>query len=81
MGLKLNRNKTVQNTETTVALRRIASLPTHELIPWVEQSLYRIGKDLVEYGHDNESALVLDALKEAELMTELLQEIRRRAGL
>ena len=80
MGLKLNRSKSTSRSTETEALRRIASLPTHELTPWVEQSLYRIGKDLVDYGHAAEPALILDALKEAELMTELLQEIRRRVA-
>lgn len=53
-------------------------MPTHELTPYVEQGLYRIGKDLNDYSHDGEPAFVLDALKEAELVVEILREFRRR---
>lgn len=73
MGL---RRKTV--LKETTAAKRIASLPTTELATWVEQCLYRIGKDLVDYGHEGEKAYVLDALREAELTVEILSEFRRR---
>lgn len=70
--------KTTQPEQVTETARRIATMPTHELTPYVEQGLYRIGKDLNDYSHDGEPAFVLDALKEAELVVEILREFRRR---
>lgn len=70
--------KMTQAEKVTETAKRIATMPMHELTPYVEQGLYRIGKDLADYGHDGEPAYVLDALKEAELVVEILQEFRHR---
>jgi hypothetical protein len=72
------RKAMTQAEKETVAAKRLATMPTHELTPYVEQSLFRIGKDLADYGHDGEPAFVLDAFKEAELVVEILREFRRR---
>ena len=77
MGLLKKASQAQKESQTA---KRIATLPTPELAPWVEQCLYRIGKDLVDYAHEGEPAFVLDALREAELTVEILQEFRRRVA-
>ena len=72
------RKKPMPAEKQTATAKRIAHMQTAELAPYVEQSIYRIGKDLADYGHDGEPAYVLDAIREAELMLEILQEFRRR---
>jgi len=72
------RKTMTQAEKETAAAKRLAIMPTHELTPYVEQSLFRIGKDLADYGRDGETAYVFDALKEAELVVEILREFRRR---
>lgn len=74
--------KRTERREAPAALaKRIAIVPTPEITPWIESSLYHIGKGLLDYGRDPNPDLLEEALGAAEVVVELLQEYRRRMTL
>lgn len=78
MGLFNKRETLPQEREQTAALRRIAAMSTSEFVPWIESSLYQIGRSLADYQRDGGIERIDEALMASEVSTEMLQELKRR---
>lgn len=69
-----------RSTEPSQLELRVSHLGLHDLPGWAEQSLYAIGKDLVDWrARPTEVELIEDALAHAQTVTVALRELRRRA--
>ena len=66
-----------QQTKTE---RRVAKLPTDELILWGENALYAIGKDLTSWQRHRDAAGLGDAALGAEALVAVVAELQRRSG-
>lgn len=66
----------------TKAERRIVLLPTHDLIPWAEQCLYGVGRNLNDWSRDVARVELLEeAHQSAEVLLAVVEEIRRRSDI
>ena len=72
------RKKRDGNQPQTKIQKRISKLPTAELISWVENSLFVIGKEVTTYMRTNEKHLLNDAEMGAEVLHEIIKELKRR---
>lgn len=62
------------------ASRRVAAMPTSELIPWAEQSLYAVGRALSHYQREGNADWLADAALEGENLRVILGELTRRVS-
>ena len=58
--------------------KRISKLPTSELISWSENALFVIGKEVTTWMRTNDKALLNDAEMGAEVLHEIIKELKRR---
>jgi len=62
--------------------RRIRSMRTDDLPSWAEQSLYAIGRNLIEYRKDPSRPEFLDeAVDGSRVVVRLIEEYRRRLNI
>jgi hypothetical protein len=65
--------------QPTKLQKRISGLPTYDLVSWVENSLYVIGKEITHHQRTRN----LDSLSEmemgAEALLEIVRELKKRA--
>jgi len=64
------KNKQIEQEQTKLE-KRVASLETRDLVKWVDQTLFTIGKNVVSW----ERTLQPEMLSEAELGAEALQAV------
>jgi len=72
------RKKRDGNQPQTKIQKRISKLPTPELITWAENALFVIGKEVTTWMRTNEKALLNDAEMGAEVLHEIIKELKRR---
>jgi hypothetical protein len=58
--------------------KRISKLPTPELVSWAENSLFVIGKEVTGWLRTNEKTLLNEAEMGAEVLYEIIKELKRR---
>ena len=74
----LGGKKTKQERQKTRVERRVESLPTSELLQWVEQALYPIGRNLSSWQKTNEEVYLEEARLNAEVVYTIVQTIAKR---
>lgn len=77
---KQTKDAPTENSDTVEkARRRAASVPTHDLQPWIETSLYIIGRSLSEFNKDSSNeAFLIEAVEAGEIVAVLLREFKSR---
>lgn len=73
------KKKTDGHQSQTKIQRRVAQIPTPELITWAENSLYVIGKEVTGWMRTRDSALLDEADLGAEALYAITQELKKRA--
>lgn len=64
----------------TKAEKRVATLQTHDLVPWAEQCLYAVGRCLSEWSRDtSRTEALLEAVEGSEALQVVMKELQRRA--
>ena len=58
--------------------KRISKLPSSELVAWTENALFVIGKEVTTWMRTNEKHLLNDAEMGAEVLNEIIKELKRR---
>jgi hypothetical protein len=66
------------NRQPTKLEKRVASIPTHELIGWAENALFEIGKGLTRSLHDKNPDVLAELEMGAEALLAITKEIRKR---
>jgi len=67
-----------QQREKTKIEKRIESLPTAELVPWADQSLYTIGRYLATWQRTNEAAYLEEARIAADVVSAIVNSLAQR---
>lgn len=76
--LGLGGKKTKQERQKTKVEKRVDSLPTSELLQWVEQALYPIGRNLSAWQKTNEEVYLEEARLNAEVIYVIVETISKR---
>ena len=58
--------------------KRVASIPTHDLIGWAENALFEIGKGLTHSIRDNNEDALAEMEMGAEALLAITKELRKR---
>jgi hypothetical protein len=58
--------------------KRISKLPSSELVSWTENALFVIGKEITTYQRTGEKELLNEAEIGAEVLHEIVKELKRR---
>jgi hypothetical protein len=66
------------NPQLTKLEKRVASIPTHDLISWAENALFEIGKGLTHSIHDRNTDVLAELEMGAEALLAITKEIRKR---
>jgi hypothetical protein len=64
--------------ERTKVEKRVESLPTAELLPWVENALYAIGKNLTVWQKTQDGYALEEARMGAEVLHVILETLKKR---
>ncbi|NDH64835.1 MAG: hypothetical protein EBY26_00315 [Microbacteriaceae bacterium] len=73
--------KRLQEREQTKLERRASSLPTVELVPWVERSLLDIGRYLSAWQKTGAKAYLDEANAHSNIISTLMRELDKRSSL
>jgi hypothetical protein len=76
--MKILRKKQDGYQPQTKIQKRVSKLPTPELISWAENALFVIGKEVTTWMRTNEKHLLNDAEMGAEVLNEIIKELKRR---
>jgi len=57
----------------------VAGIGTPDLIMWVENALYVIGKEITHYQRDNSEFALEEALMGADALVAIIKELQKRA--
>lgn len=74
----LGGKKTKQERQKTKVEKRVESLPTSELLHWVDQSLYPIGRNLSSWQKTENLAYLEEARLNAEVVYTIIDAISKR---
>lgn len=58
--------------------KRISKLPSSELVAWTENALFVIGREITTYQRTGEKDLLNEAEIGAEVLHEIVKELKRR---
>jgi len=72
------KKKKVGYQPQTKIQKRISKLPSSELVSWVENSLFVIGKEITAWQRSGEKQLLNEAELGAEVLYEIVKELQRR---
>ena len=72
------RKKKPEERKLTKIEKRVESLPTSELMPWSEQSIYTIGRNLASWQRSQDNAYLEEARLGAEVLHTILESLARR---
>lgn len=64
--------------ERTRIEKRVDSLPTSELLPWTENALYTIGRNLSSWQKTKDDATLEEARVGAEALYVILESLKKR---
>jgi hypothetical protein len=67
------------NRQLTKLEKRVASIPTHDLVSWAENALFEIGKGLTRSIHDKDPDVLAEMELGAEALLAITKEIRKRS--
>jgi len=67
------------NPQPTKLQKRISGLPTYDLISWVENSLYVIGKEVTRHQRERNIESLYEMELGAEALLAIIQELKKRA--
>lgn len=70
--------KKKQERELTKLERRVEAMPTSELIPWTEQYLYSVGRNLSSWQKSQDIAYLEEARVAAEVVHTIVESLKRR---
>jgi hypothetical protein len=70
--------KQKQERQKTRVEKRVDSLPTSELVQWVEQALYPIGRNLAAWQKSEDLSYLEEARLNAEVVYTIVETINRR---
>jgi hypothetical protein len=76
MGIKF-RKENVQRERSRVE-KRVDSLPTSDLLPWTENALYTIGRNLSSWQKNRDAASLEEARVGAEALHVILEALVKR---
>ncbi len=71
-------NKKTPERERTKIEKRVDSLPTSELLPWTENALYTIGRNLSSWQKTQNEATLEEARLGAEALHVILEALKKR---
>lgn len=66
--------------QPTKIQKRVANIPTSELITWAENALYMIGKEVTGWSRTRNADLLEEADLGAEALYAITQELKKRAA-
>jgi hypothetical protein len=72
------KKKKVGYQPQTKIQKRISKLPSSELVSWTENALFVIGKEITTYQRTGEKELLNEAEIGAEVLHEIVKELKRR---
>jgi hypothetical protein len=72
------KKKKVGYQPQTKIQKRISKLPSSELVAWTENALFVIGKEITTYQRTGEKELLNEAEIGAEVLHEIVKELKRR---
>lgn len=70
--------KAKQEREKTKVEKRVATLPTSELLPWSEQAIYSLGRNLSSWQKTQDSFYMEEARIAAEVVHVITEELCKR---
>lgn len=80
LGQKMIRRKSNKvEQEKTQVEKRVASLPTDDLIKWAEQALYGIGRNMSDWVKSSETLYIEEAKLGAEALLAVMNELKNRS--
>ena len=75
----LKRNKHTKEEQAKTKLeQRVSKMATQDLIQWVDQALYSIGKNLTQWSKTQENAFLQESHLGAEALLAVVNELGRR---
>jgi hypothetical protein len=77
MGTMFKKKRNPERERTKVE-KRVESLPTSELLPWVENALYAIGKNLTVWQKTQDKYALEEARMGAEVLHVILETVKKR---
>lgn len=77
MGTMFKKKRNPERERTKVE-KRVESLPTSELLPWVENALYAIGKNLSVWQKTQDAYALEEARMGAEVLHVILETVKKR---
>lgn len=72
------KKKSNPEREKTKVERRVESLPTSELLPWTENALYTIGRNLSSWQKSQDPYTLEEARVGAEALYVILETLKKR---
>jgi len=73
------KKKTNPEREKTKIEKRVESLPTSELLPWTENALYTIGRNLSSWQKSQDPYTLEEARIGAEALHVILETLKKRS--
>lgn len=78
LGLRAKHGKAQPAKEKSKIEKRVESLPTGELLPWTENALYAIGRNLSAWQKTKDKATLEEARIGAEALHVILESLVKR---
>jgi len=78
LGIRAKHGKTQPAKEKSKIEKRVESLPTGELIPWTENALYTIGRNLSTWQKTKDMGTLEEARVGAEALHVILESLVKR---
>jgi hypothetical protein len=73
------KTKTEEKTRTRLE-KRVATIPTSDLVAWSEQALFGIGRHLTAWQRSHDKADVVEAEEAAEALYAVVRELKSRVA-
>ncbi len=78
LGIRAKHDKTHTEKEKSKIEKRVEALPTGELLPWTENALYSIGRNLSSWQKTKDKATLEEARLGAEALHVILESLVKR---
>jgi len=76
--IRRKKNKQIEQEQTKLE-KRVASLDTHDLVKWVDQTLFTIGKNVISWDRSGEPEMLSEAELGAEALHAVIKELIKRS--
>lgn len=74
------RRRELGHTPRTKIEKRVSSLPTYELVPWAEQILNTLSRNVSAWNRDNHPFYLEDSQKNVEALTAIIKILGERTN-